>query len=483
MTAKAALMAILADKSLPDSELFSSALHTCRQHKMGIAPLEKLLTEMGYSSTHPGSVEEAVRKLVDMAELRNPGDGKPDVLEEGEILETLDENNGSPASEQSEYNTTVHDTEYNVNNGYTHAPPKTAEPAEPRYDNLRTSYDTNVEHDTAAETLQTQLKQLSLSMHTILELFVEEKQAAADREKRMNLKITELQGQVRELTNALSDEREKSVEREQRLLKQLNDIKSRLSTKTSKHDDFAQPFGSSKTRQKQAGKTKPSTPEHDHDISMPSPDSFPAITRGKPKNNDSKEGTPGISSPRKNNLRENVSWSDRARQDSPSPLEETDTSISQTVLQRQLPVRNVVDSYAPTSLVEDSPEAVNAVTEFQPIEPECWSLISSKKPTPKKAVFYVGNLSAATTEEKIATFVSVRSKALGIGELRVFNCKIFRHDTADSDFVGARITVCQKDSHVFENRSFWPRPSYARPWNFDRTKSTTDSSITKDGQQ
>ena len=98
--------------------------------------------------------------------------------------------------------------------------------------------------------------------------------------------------------------------------------------------------------------------------------------------------------------------------------------------------------------------------------------------TEKKAVFYVGNLSAATTEEKLATFVSVRSKALGIGELRVFNCKIFHHDTADSDFVGARITVCQKDSHVFENRSFWPRPSDTQPWNFDRTKSTTDSSVT-----
>ena len=31
-------MAILADKSLPDSEMFTSALHTCRQPKMGITP-------------------------------------------------------------------------------------------------------------------------------------------------------------------------------------------------------------------------------------------------------------------------------------------------------------------------------------------------------------------------------------------------------------------------------------------------------------
>ena len=46
MAAKAALLAVLADSSLTEKDMVSSAPTTARQHKMGVLPLRKLLEEM-----------------------------------------------------------------------------------------------------------------------------------------------------------------------------------------------------------------------------------------------------------------------------------------------------------------------------------------------------------------------------------------------------------------------------------------------------
>ena len=51
---------------------------------------------------------------------------------------------------------------------------------------------------------------------------------------------------------------------------------------------------------------------------------------------------------------------------------------------------------------------------FQPLasDDESWQLVVAKKPTPKKAVLYVGNISENTTSETLAKFIEERAKGL-----------------------------------------------------------------------
>ena len=69
MAAKAALLAVLADSSLTEKDMVSSALTTARQYKLGVLPLRKLLDEMTNSQgkTPVETVEDAVMELVEHA--------------------------------------------------------------------------------------------------------------------------------------------------------------------------------------------------------------------------------------------------------------------------------------------------------------------------------------------------------------------------------------------------------------------------------
>ena len=69
MAAKAALLAVLADSSLTEKDMVSSALTTARQYKLGVLPLRKLLDEMTNSQGKKPveTVEDAVMELVEHA--------------------------------------------------------------------------------------------------------------------------------------------------------------------------------------------------------------------------------------------------------------------------------------------------------------------------------------------------------------------------------------------------------------------------------
>ena len=95
---------------------------------------------------------------------------------------------------------------------------------------------------------------------------------------------------------------------------------------------------------------------------------------------------------------------------------------------------------------------------------DSWAFVTKKKPTVKKAFLYVGNLGTETTEEGVKEFVSRRAEKFGEKAPKVFNVKIFE---PKSETRSARLTVAEGDAALLRSPNFWPRPIYARLWNFD----------------
>ena len=96
---------------------------------------------------------------------------------------------------------------------------------------------------------------------------------------------------------------------------------------------------------------------------------------------------------------------------------------------------------------------------------DSWTLVGARKPGPKRSVLYIGNLNAECTEEKLMAFVEGRAKTIGNAAPKVFNAKIYT-TKSESGCLSARLTVAESDRALLQARNFWPRPIYARPWNF-----------------
>ena len=115
---------------------------------------------------------------------------------------------------------------------------------------------------------------------------------------------------------------------------------------------------------------------------------------------------------------------------------------------------------------------------------DSWAFVTKKKPTVKKAVLYVGNLGTETTEEGVKEFVSRRAEKLGEKAPKIFNVKIFE---PKSETRSARLTVAEGDAALLRSPNFWPRPIYARLWNFDFVSKPSlckeDSGSEKEGHE
>ena len=96
------------------------------------------------------------------------------------------------------------------------------------------------------------------------------------------------------------------------------------------------------------------------------------------------------------------------------------------------------------------------------IADDSWQLVSAEPPRPKKAMLYVGNLSESCTEESLAAFVKQRSAKAG-AETTVHDCSMHR---AENGKVSARLMVEASALLLVVSPNFWPRPLYARPWQF-----------------
>ena len=104
--------------------------------------------------------------------------------------------------------------------------------------------------------------------------------------------------------------------------------------------------------------------------------------------------------------------------------------------------------------------------EPMPSDDESWCLISKQKPGPKRSVLYIGNLSPETTEERLVNFIQARSTAVGVKPPNVINSRMFESRDG-TERIGARLTVASSDAGVLQATNFWPRPTYARLWNFN----------------
>ena len=113
---------------------------------------------------------------------------------------------------------------------------------------------------------------------------------------------------------------------------------------------------------------------------------------------------------------------------------------------------------------------------FQPMQSddESWKLVVPKKPLPEKVVIYVGNLSPETTEDSLISFITQRSERVGVKAPTVYNCRVFPPKDSSNPATGARITVPVDAADVLTDRSFWPRPAYARRWVFPKPASLDD---------
>ena len=84
----------------------------------------------------------------------------------------------------------------------------------------------------------------------------------------------------------------------------------------------------------------------------------------------------------------------------------------------------------------------------------------------------------------VKEFVSRRAEKLGEKAPKVFNVKIFE---PKSETRSARLTVAEGDAALLRSPNFWPRPIYARLWNFDFVSKPSlcreDSGSEKEGHE
>lgn len=99
---------------------------------------------------------------------------------------------------------------------------------------------------------------------------------------------------------------------------------------------------------------------------------------------------------------------------------------------------------------------------------DSWQVLTSRKPTAKKSVLFVGNLKPDITESRLTQFVVNRAKRADV-DVAVHACKTFPKD----GHVSARIVINKSSVELVNSKAFWPQPVYSRSWNFD--KYATDS--------
>ena len=93
-----------------------------------------------------------------------------------------------------------------------------------------------------------------------------------------------------------------------------------------------------------------------------------------------------------------------------------------------------------------------------------WQLVSKHKPTRKKKVMYIGALVKDCTSRKLQDFVERRASATGLTVPKIYDIHMFEKN----DHSCARMIVDAASATTVTTRNFWPRPLYARPWNFEK---------------
>ena len=247
---------------------------------------------------------------------------------------------------------------------------------------------------------------------------------ARDREQRLKTKIVSLEGQVREQSE------------------QLDELKARL-------DSMADQLGQ---REKNGiGMIEKPTVQEGHITD-------PASKKARKKKRKSSEGE---------GEKKGKTFASASSDDDHDELLGTSTKVKvRTRLQHD---KNSTKSHdgnmTPSERRAGEKSEKRMCVEPMPSDDESWSLISKQKPGPKRSVLYIGNLSPETTEERLVNFIQARSTAVGVKPPNIINARMFE-PREGRDRIGARLTVASSDAEVLQATNFWPRPIYARAWNF-----------------
>ena len=105
---------------------------------------------------------------------------------------------------------------------------------------------------------------------------------------------------------------------------------------------------------------------------------------------------------------------------------------------------------------------MSQLSEVDPDDEECWNLVSGTRPSGKKCELYVGNVKAHIDEESLEKYILLRAKRLD-KKVIIHKIRIFQKDK----LWAARITINYAAADLLRNRAFWPRPLYARDWDYD----------------
>ena len=92
-----------------------------------------------------------------------------------------------------------------------------------------------------------------------------------------------------------------------------------------------------------------------------------------------------------------------------------------------------------------------------------WEMVSNRKPADRKHYLYIGNLKEDVQFEGLASYVQSRAAKAGVRATLYEATNTFFNK---GDHVAARVAVNIGAADLLKSRVFWPRPLYARDWNF-----------------
>jgi len=146
----------------------------------------------------------------------------------------------------------------------------------------------------------------------------------------------------------------------------------------------------------------------------------------------------------------------KGRTSNGTPRTVPDATVTQDVLQ---PV-----AAAPASANSNQPRKENVV-HVPPIpeDNDMWTLVSrAKVRSPKKRVFFIGNVEEGRTKEELSEYI-VRRCALSSHQAYVHEADIL---VLKSGGLGGRVMVNEMDAPYLTAPKFWPGELYCRPWKF-----------------
>lgn len=150
------------------------------------------------------------------------------------------------------------------------------------------------------------------------------------------------------------------------------------------------------------------------------------------------------------------------------------TTPTENGMKPETPTKSVADPREDEREVQDSnltDQLKKLLSNESDDEDGDWQFVCSKKPSPPKAVLFVGNLPKNMTEERLRKFVLTRSEKAGVST-EVFSCKIFSKQ--DLEFSSARLVFTKSSYNVVAHKVFWHRPVYVRDWDFNKYPSSKD---------